>query len=660
MPQKKSALERYQLGGTTFAVDPQAKLGAGAEGTVYTHPREPAQCVKLFHPPDPSDNKAVGLADYRSRKVASICGLGLALPPQFVLPSSPAYDLTGQRVVGFQMPKLPPDFHKLKRLLEGDFRRNQQIGLRLITELFADIFDDLEVVHGNGLVVGDVNMGCLMFQPGGERAWVDTDSWSYPNFPCLAVTEMFAHPDLYGYLTATGNRPPQQPRHDRFAFLLAFCVTAIPGAHPFRMGSHPTVQGIQHRTNAGLTIFDDEVEWPPLVSTPEVLSDELLDELVRRLKRQDESPLPARLLRAFAHDVTECKQCGAQYHASRRLCPQCQQVTTVQVTGLIRLLTRELFQAPGVLLFAQVADEHLYLVCRVGNTVQVIDLDSRGAATVLSPHLPSIPGARYRFFADCLAVAPSPNQAAPIELELYRVGGGSLTRLAATSTGVLEGEGAVFDASPRFLYRTAGNALLRSELFGPRGPLTDTQVAEVYQGQSWFTVDHSSGANHEVIFGYDRALRDWQWFVILGNEKGSRFQYHKVQDLGLRANETVEDFAVHFSAKSVLLVMQTSYRGRDYVRYAVIGHDGVVHLNEIVKSSDATYPYWENLRGKLHQGGSVLHVTAAGVVKQDLKTKDCTTFSETAGLVSADDRLVRFRGEIGIFRRSGVSTLSRK
>jgi hypothetical protein len=660
MPQKKSALERYQLGGSTFAVDPAAKLGAGAEGTVYTHPRDPAQCVKLFHPPDPSDNKAVSLADYRSRKVANVCGLGLTLPPQFILPAVPAYDLSSQKVVGFQMPKLPPDFHKLKRLLEGDFRRNHQIGLRLIAELFADIFDDLEVVHNSGLVVGDVNMGCLMFQSNGGRAWVDTDSWSYPNFPCLAVTEMFAHPDLYGYLTPTGKRLPQEPRHDRFAFLLALCVTAIPGAHPFRMGTHPTAQGIQHRTNTGLTIFDDEVQWPAMVSAPEVLSDELLDELVKRLKRQDESPLPHDLLRAFAHDVTECAQCGTQYHASRRRCPQCQQVTTVQVTGLVRLLVEELFQAPGVLLFAQVVGDHLYLVCRVGNTIQVTDLASDGTATPLLPHLPSIPGARYRFFADCLVVASSPNQVAPIELELYRISGDSLTRLAATSTGVLEGEGAVFDASPRFLYRTAGNALLRSDLFGPRGPLTDTQVAEVYQGQSWFTVDHSSGADHEVIFGYDRALRDWQWFVILGNEKGSRYQYHKVQDLSLRTNETVEDFAVHFSPKSVLLVMQTSYRGRDYVRYAVIGHDGVVHLNEIVKSSDDTYPYWENLRGKLHQGSSVLHVTAAGVVKQDLKTRECTTYAETAGLVSTDDRLVRFHGQIGIFRRSGVSTLSKK
>lgn len=659
-PKTASSVERYVLGGTTFVVDPQAKLGAGQEGTVYTHPRDPTQCVKLFHPPDPSDRAAVRIADYRSRKLSAVCGMGLALPPQFILPTTPAYDPSGQQVVGFQMPKVPPDYHKLKKLLDGPFRTSHQIGLRLISELFADIFDDLEVIHGKHLVIGDVNMGCLVFQPGGKRSWVDTDSWSYPGFPCLATTEMFAHPDLYGYLTEGGDRVPQEPRHDRFSFLVTYCVAAIPGAHPFKMGTHPQVKGIQNRANAGITIFDNGITVPSMIGTPEVLSDDVLNAIIERLKRRVETPLPDDMLRAFAHEVIDCKQCGAEYHVSRRLCPKCQQVTTVQVPGLAQFLIAELFHAPGALLFAQVVGEHLYMVCRVGNTVQVIDLDQQGTATVLSPHLPSIPGARYRFFADCLVVSPDPNKAAPVELELYRIDGDTLSKLQSTSTGVLEGEGAVFDTSQKFLYRTAGNALVRCELFGPRGMLSDSSVAEVYQRQSWFTVDHITGADREVIFGYDRALRNWQWFVILGNEKGSRYQYNAVQDLGLRTNETVEDFAVHFSKSSVLLVMQTSFRGRDYVRYAVIGLDGVVHINETVDSSDYTYPYWENLRGKLHQGQSVLHVTADGLVKQQFSDKSCTTLTGTDGHVTIDDRLIRLGGNVRIVRRSGVSTLSKK
>jgi hypothetical protein len=184
--------------------------------------------------------------------------------------------------------------------------------------------------------------------------------------------------------------------------------------------------------------------------------------------------------------------------------------------------------------------------------------------------------------------------------------------------------------------------------------VVDTPVAEVHQRQSWFTVDHSTGADREVIFGYDRALRNWQWFVILGNASGSRYQYHNVGDLGMRLGETVEDFAVYFSVSSVLLVMQTSYNGRDYVRYAIIGLDGVVHLNKTIDSSDPTYVHWETLRGKLHQGKSVLHATADGIVKQQFSDGTCTTLTDTTGRVTADDQLFRLKGRVGIVRRGGI------
>lgn len=328
----------------------------------------------------------------------------------------------------------------------------------------------------------------------------------------------------------------------------------------------------------------------------------------------------------------------------------------VQVPRAANFLIEELFAVPGTLLFAQAIDSNLYLVCRTGSRVQVVRIDSKGVRHVLTPALPNVPGARYRFFADCVAVCPEPAKA-PARINLYRIDGDALVQLDSTLTGVLEGESAVFDTSPRFLYRTATSALVKCELFGAEGVMVSSSVADMYQQQSWFTVDRTTGADREVIFGFDRALRDWQWFVIHGNVAGTKFLHNPVDGLDLRSGETVTDFAVYFSASSVLLARQTSYRGRAFVRYAIIGLDGKVHLHRVIDESDATYTYWENLRGKLHQGKSVLHVTPDGIVKQDFTTEKCATLLGTATGMRMGDHLTRINGAVGIVRPSGVYVL---
>jgi hypothetical protein len=652
--------DRYVLNGTTYVIDPQTKLGSGSEGMVLQHPTDPSLCIKVFHPAEPGDKSALDLARYRSRKIQYITGHPPALPQQFTLPRRPVRD-PGQNIIGFEMLRIPPDYAKLMKLLDSTFRTDMKIGLRSVSELFAQIFGDLSVIHDHGLVIGDVNLGCLMFQPGGGRAWVDTDSWSYPGFPCLATTELFAHPDLYANLDGSnGQLVPAQPQHDRFAFTVAYVQTALPGAHPFRMGSHPTVKGLQNRAQAGITIFDPDVQVPKLLGTFDVLSDELLHELVTRLKRRTNKPLDPALLTQFAQEVIVCSKCGTEYHSSRRQCPQCQEVTIIQVTKLVQYIIDELFAIRGVLLFAQALGSDLYLVCRTDKGVRVVRVNEQGAVTNLSPYLPDVPGARYRFFKDYLVVCENPRRPAPVPLQLFRISGHQLEPRSGSATGGLAGGDAVFDTSGRFLYRTTGNTIVRTDLFGAADTLYDQPVAEVYQSQSWFTADHVTGADRELIVGFDRALRLRQWFIIRGDADGSHYRHYDLGDLGVRVGETIEDSAVHFGAASVLIAMQTRYRGREYVRIVTVGIDGQVVTNRTINTGDDTFPYWTDLRGKLYQGKSILHVTPDGIVKQDLTTDECTTLTDTTGVVTLGDRLLRLFGRVGIVRRTGVLSLRPK
>lgn len=659
---KQTQADQYELGGRTYTVDAHSKLGSGAEGVVILDPTDPYRCIKLFHPPEPGDRDARHISLLRGRKLQAILHSRVQLPDQFVLPQqavyAPSYGLGRQTPIGYRMRRVPTGYHKLKELTASAFRTDQNMGLQAIMRLYADLFDDLALIHGQSLVVGDLNVGCIMFNPHGKRAWVDTDSWSYPGHPCLATTELFAHPDLYANLTDSGRSVAPKPAHDRFSLTVLLTMMAVPGAHPFRSGRHPTVRGLQKRTEMGLTIFDPSVKTTGI--TPEVLSDDLLNELIERLKRRTEAPLPSDLLRAFADQVTACSSCKTEYHASRRTCPKCRQTTTVALQAAASYLTKELWHASGTLLFAQMVGTDLYLVSRMGGRVHVIRITAGGDSELLTPGLPDTPGTRYRFFADCLAVCTEPTKATETaQIAVYRLASRSLQLIGTTTTGSLAGEGAVFDTSMRYLYRTAGNMLLRTEPFGVSGTLVDTPISPVYQQQSWFTADRSSGAAREVVFGYDRAFLAWEWFIIHAQDNGESSRT-PIGNLGLRLGETIEDFAVYFSASSVLLAMQTAYRGHDYARYAVIGLDGSVHLNKLIATDDPTYPYWSNVRGKLHQGKSVLHATPDGLVKQSFSDDSCTTLDGTAGNVTQEDRLLRMPGQVAIVRRSGISTLRKK
>lgn len=665
MPASKSnAVDQYKLNGRLYRVDPQAKLGSGSEGMVIEHPVDPTRCVKIFHPPEVGDVAAAKLAAYRAEKVQAVCAaaLRLSLPSQFTQATTPAYD-TADKVCGFDMARVSPRHFKLMKLLESSFRTDHQITLATISLLFADLFEDLTLIHGRQLRVGDVNLGCVLFEPGKGRAWVDTDSWSFEDsltgksYPCLATTEMFCHPDLYANL-AGGHFVAPLPTHDRFAFIVAYIMTALPGAHPFRMGTHPTVKGLQNRTKAGLTIFDSAVTFPPMLGTPNVMSDTLLHELITRLKRQNNQPLDPQLLRTFADELCLCSQCGLEYHKSRPACPKCQ-TKTISIPTVVDFIIETLAGIPGALLFAQPVDKNIYLICRFGNEVKVIRVDERGASTTFVPSLPNVPGARYRFFKDCLVYCPDPTKSAPIELVVYRLEGVNLRRAQDTTTGVLAGEGATFDTSSRYLYRTAANGLMKVTLYG-QGMLYDTQIAEVHQRQSWFTADRMTGADREVICGHDRALREWQWFIIVGNSKGESFQYHSIGDLNMRRGEKTEDFAVYFAINSVLIIQRTSYRGRTYIRYAIVGLDGKIQSDKLIDADDPTFALWENLRGKLYQGPSVLHVTPMGVVKQQFSDESCIELPDTTNRVSRSDRLFRFNGQVFVLGQSKILVLQKK
>lgn len=658
----------YYVNRKRYQEDPQKKLGGGSEGAVYPFEDDPDKiCVKLFHPPDKKVPDEMRIAKYRAQKIRAITGYNLQLPDQFVIPKLPAFDDRGE-VIGYLMRRVPKGYGKLMKLLDPAFRTSNSIGLKEIALLYALFFEDLAYLHNSGLtlndiVVGDINLGCNMikFGPTIERTWVDADSWSYKDYPCLATTEMFCHPDLYQNLVAGGKFVPPQPKHDRFSYIVEFTLLGLHGAHPFRMGIHPRASGLQDRARAGITLFDKDVTYPKFLPSPEVLSDDLLHAIVDRLKCKTDEPLEPEMLRRFAGELVDCPKCNEQYHQSRAHCPKCSEKTIVDLGKLVELLIEELYKVPETLLFAQVIGNTLHMACRVNGKVHVVTLDDGMRLHQISTDIPAIQGARYRFFDTFLVVCPDPYAIVPVPLDFYRISGNTVTKLSqGVSTNGLENEAAVFDTSARFLYRTAGNFLLCGRMEFSGKAFSETPVQQVHQSQSWFTADHTSGADREALFGYDRALRDLQWFVIRGDNKGEAFEYHEVPLDLLRSRETMEDFAVYFNATSVLLVRSTRYRGRVNIRYSIIDLNGAVVQDNVLTDKDEGFVPWEQIHGKMFQKDSILHVTPDGVVKQTLATNAYGLLKDTQGVVTAEDRLFRFSKRICIARRNAILSITKK
>lgn len=628
------------------------KLGAGSEGGVYPFPDDPSLCVKLFHPPIPGDADSVGVAKFRSRKIDAICKLRptLALPERFTLPIKPAYDDNGN-IVGFLMKKLVR-FEKVKRLLDQQFRIENEVTLRNVFRFAADIFDDASLLHSRQLTIQDINAGFIMVDKVLRHALVDSDSWNYPGFSSLATTELFAHPDLYPNLMKRGGYVSALPHHDRFGLLLLFLLIALPGVHAFRVGAHSRYTSLQERCINGVTVFDHDVIYPSYLPPREVLSDDLLNEFIVRLKRKTNEPLKTDALRKFSEEVVVCPKCSAQYHQSRAECPLCHESALIQVVKKIE----ELFKTQGTILFTQVVGNMLRVACSVNNELHVATIDSQQRIRLVSSALDISKGARCRFFDSFVVICRDVYVEPPVVLEIYRIGDQKLRYVTSTTTGVLENSSALFDTSGSYLYRTAGNSLLCARFVGEM--MLEEVVCEVHRSQTWLTVDRTSSGSREAIFGYDRALREFQWFVISGDHSGERFDYHPVA-LPMRVGEKLEDFNVYFNLKSVLLIRKTLYRGKEYVRYSVVLLSGEIEQDSLLGTGDQGFDLWRETAGKLYQSSSVLHLSPNGIVKNDLLAKTYISVDDT-DVVMQGDRLLKFGKTLAIVRRTNVVAITTK
>ncbi len=589
-------------------LDNKDVLGSGGEAVVL---RYGSEAVKLYHDPTSA----------RARKLEELLQMQLSLPAEVVCPSAPVYDQSGATLLGFTMPALPDRLAALSSLSNKGFRAAHGVTLCQVTSLFLRMHAIVEAIHRAGLVVGDFNDLNVLFEAT-EPAFIDVDSYQFGAYPCPVATEPYLDPQLYGLDLSA--RPSFRPEHDWYSFAVLFFRSLLL-AHPYG-GTHPHIKQLTQRAEQRVTVFHPEVTYPKIALSPNFLNDELAGVFHQIFGQGWRGVFPGEVLTQYAADLTECSTCRAWFPASRRVCPACQgQLAFVlpkfKVAAGIR--AEELIVALGPIIAFKIIGERLYCVAREEN-LAVLYTKEPGQPSRRIELFKWLSGARYDFMDGYLVVNP---HASP-DLLLLELAATGVKQITKTTTGRFNGQ-AVFATTAQALYRTAGGMLLRGEI--KYGQLVERPVTAIQEGQSWFQVG-TDRQGQEIITGFSRVFRDWQWF---GVERVGR------SDLPisvLEADEAVTEWAV----KPGLILRKTRQAGVAYLRLDAFDAKGQAVFAQRRKLQDDDES--QNIETALYSGGVALWPGTNGLVKEQLEQRQRTELSATGPYVNAATRLGQFSG----------------
>jgi hypothetical protein len=642
-------------GGRQETITKSDLIAQGGEGMIFRDPGYPrSKALKIYHDP----TKA------RARKLEAFFKAGLTLPDSVIAPMEIVTDESGM-IIGFQMKWLSSKYSKLSMSFKRSFCNDHGLNTKTKVEMFSGIGDDLNIIHhqglniGPGIIVGDLNGGSIMISEKDlSRAWVDVDSWELnEKFPCVVGTQLYLCPELYGIDLSKST--PFKSEHDWWSFTVLLIQSLLNGVHPFKSGKHPDYKSVLTRAEHGVTVFDDDVGYPKIGLSPDVLTDELADTAIKILKRQKMGTFPKDVLRAYGDILTQCHSCGIWYPATRNNCPGCTQKTMLDSsmkTLVAGLQVVDLIITQGRILHYQKIGETLYCIAdESGQLVLYTKKVGRVAEqTMMNKATP--PGARFRFFENSMVICPDPSAQEP-QLEIYEVGNGSIGLTAETTTELLSGSRAMFGCSPKRLYRIAGRYIMCGERVGSN--LIERQVMQVFEGQTFFRVASESFSSRDIILGCHREFDQLNWFLIRSDCDGRIFNNQSVDLPKLESGESIADVEIYFSREEVLVIRKTRKKGIEFVRLETVStEDGSVKNSRIVEVSNC--PWWDNIHNKAFSLNFVMHPTDDGIIKEKISDGNTMDLPGTDQYVTSDNKLGRFDRGVMVVKEGSIVSIEPK
>jgi hypothetical protein len=342
---------RVLIGGQAVDLEDRDLLGIGGEARVY---RWQAQAVKVYHPVSPAlGRREKALArKLLEGKLAKVRAFPAGLPPQVVSPVDIVEDARGQ-ALGFTM-KAVAGAEDVLRLGQRKWREGK-VSNEAVSDLFRNLHEVLGRVHGQGVIVGDLNDSNVLFS--GSEPWlIDADSMQFGGHPCVVGHERFLDPRLFGAdLTAGCHFTPETDWYS-FAVLLFASLLYV---HPYG-GVHKAHPTLLRRAEARCSVLGPDVLYPKNAVQYGILPDALLDWFEKVFDKGHRGVFPRQLLEMR---WTACR-CGTEH--ARPSCPVCTSLRSALVREAVRFHGKcrsvRLLRTRGRILHAAVQGNLKYLV----------------------------------------------------------------------------------------------------------------------------------------------------------------------------------------------------------------------------------------------------------------------------------------------------------
>jgi len=469
-------------------------IQAGGEGMVFRSGGQTAvsqTAVKIYHRPQP--------AQVEKLKYLLNGGLAARLPTAVYAPTALAHDKQGD-VVGFQMRLLPSGTLPLKKLGSLRFWKKEGVEITAVITLLQTIHQQLTQLHGQNIIVGDLNDQNLLFTPAPiVPAWVDVDSYQLGGHACPVAMIPFLDPNLY-HVADFSSRQWFSEMSDWYAYTVLLVKTLLQ-VHPYG-GAHSQLKTVRARAEAGVSVLQTAVTYPQNARPIDSLSDDLLDYLHKTFDKGERRPFPPPLLQKYADSLVQCPQCDLHYPKMRGHCPACRVAVPVPASRFT--IWEQVERLDGVVMDARIQQSgRLNAIIWQKGQYRRVRLGVGGVLDEVALFAGRA-GCRFAQFDKYIAVNPPQGGGA---LLLLWVDGDLVEKVTAIETALFR-ETAVFTSTPHHLYRIAGGWIMRGQVRDGMYIEDAITTAHRNQTQLW------GSPTRDLIVGYHRVFAENRFFAI--------------------------------------------------------------------------------------------------------------------------------------------------
>jgi hypothetical protein len=212
-------------------------LASGGEGEVYVHN---GMAFKIYSDPSKMIPEA---------KIQELAGIK---DPKVIKPLD--IILKRNKPVGYTMSYLH-NTYSLCQLFPKAFKQRNNLTPKKVLKLVQGMQESVRNIHNGGVLIVDANeMNFLVDENFKGVFFIDVDSYQTSNFPATALMDSVKDWKANGKWS-NGS--------DWFSWgIVSFQM--FMGIHPFK-GKHPSVKGLIHRMQQGISVFNGDVSVPKMV-----------------------------------------------------------------------------------------------------------------------------------------------------------------------------------------------------------------------------------------------------------------------------------------------------------------------------------------------------------------------------------------------------------